>query len=429
MSQNHRLIALKDDRKEKLGIKNSQNLKQIIFGIWINLKEEKPSPKKLDLDLLLEKNKILIYKKCLEFILLSDKIDTVYSPYPDQNIFLLVIFYYGMQCHYEVKVTPNEENKKNINNGILNNFDNKWLVLKNKWEIDINKFNNNLELDLKNYIENNDNNFKIDLAYDFILKKLGINQKSIMLSKSLNNNNNKIIQKKESENNVNLDNYNSNNYKDNLNEIFDDSVNLELDDDDDLFDLYNFPKPINSISKNEENQISNNKNNRINNSNNNNNNNINNNNKLNNNINENNENKNKKIFQNRFSGISQASTNIHSSKLSPFSSKNSNINNNNISNQYSSIIIEQGEKIKKLQSQVDRIELVLKEVLEELEEDEKDKKEINDNNNKFNKFKRKKNNNLNFKINDMNNTSIKLVDQSIKVPHIIYKELSRDDDE
>ncbi len=29
----------------------------------------------------------------------------------------------------------------------------------------------------------------------------------------------------------------------------------------------------------------------------------------------------------------------------------------------------------------------------------------------------------------MNNTSIKLVDQSIKVPHIIYKELSRDDDE
>ena len=425
MSQNHRLIALKDDRKEKLGIKNSQNLKQIIFGIWINLKEEKPSPKKLDLDLLLEKNKILIYKKCLEFILLSDKIDTVYSPYPDQNIFLLVIFYYGMQCHYEVKVTPNDEDKKNINNGILSNFDNKWLVLKNKMEIDINKLNNNLEFDLNYDIENNDNNFKIDLAYDFILKKLGINQRSFIFSKSLNNNNNdnnKIIQKKENENNINLDNYNSNNYKDNLNEIFDDSVNLELDEDEDLFDLYNFPKPINSISKNEENQISNNKNNIVNNSNNNNN-------KLNNNINENKENKNKKIFQKRFSGISQASTNIHSSKLSPFSSKNSNINNNNISNQYSSIIIEQGEKIKKLQNQVERIELVLKEVLEELEEDEKDNNLINDNNSKFNKFKRKKNYNLNYKINDVNNTSIKLVDQSIKVPHIIYKELSRDDDE
>ena len=368
MSQNHRLIALKDDRKEKLGIKNSQNLKQIIFGIWINLKEEKPSPKKLDLDLLLEKYKILIYKKCLEFILLSDKIETVYSPYPDQNIFLLVIFYYGMQCHYEVKVTPNDEIKKNINNGILSNFDNKWLVLKKKWEIDINKLNNNLELDLKYYIENNENNFKIDFAYDFILKKLGINQKSFIFSKSLNNNNS--IQKKVSGKNTDLDNNNTNNYKDNLNEIFDDSVNLELDDDDDLFDLYNFPKPINVISKNEENQISNNKNNIINNSNNNNN-------KLNNNKTENNENKNKKIFQKRFSGISQASTNIHSSKVSPFSSKNSNINNNNISNQYSSIIIEQGEKIKKLQSQVDRIELVLKEVLEELEEDEKDKKEIN----------------------------------------------------
>jgi hypothetical protein len=92
MSQNHRLITLKDDRIK--GIKSSQNLKQIIFGIWLNLKDEKPTLKKKDLDFLLEKNKILIYKKCLEFILLSDKIKTIYSP--NKNTFLLVIFYYGI---------------------------------------------------------------------------------------------------------------------------------------------------------------------------------------------------------------------------------------------------------------------------------------------------------------------------------------------
>ena len=47
MSQNHRLIALKDDLKECGDINKSQSLKEIIFGIWLNLKEEKPSPKKV----------------------------------------------------------------------------------------------------------------------------------------------------------------------------------------------------------------------------------------------------------------------------------------------------------------------------------------------------------------------------------------------
>ena len=125
MSQNHRLITLKDDRTK--GIKSSQNLKQIIFGIWLNLKNEKPTLKKKDLDFLLEKNKILIYKKCLEFILLSDKIKTIYSP--NENTFLLVIFYYGIQCHYEVRVN---KNNKNVNKTIFSNFENKWIVSKKK---------------------------------------------------------------------------------------------------------------------------------------------------------------------------------------------------------------------------------------------------------------------------------------------------------
>ena len=129
MSQNHRLIALTDDIKENKGIKNSINLKQIIFGIWLNFKEEKPTPKKIDLDNLLDKNKYIIYKKCLEFIQLSDKIETIYSPSPDESVFLLVIFYHGIQCHYEVKVIPNEE-EKNTKEDILNNFNNNWLITK-----------------------------------------------------------------------------------------------------------------------------------------------------------------------------------------------------------------------------------------------------------------------------------------------------------
>ena len=377
MSQNHRLITLKDDRTK--GIKSSQNLKQIIFGIWLNLKNEKPTLKKKDLDFLLEKNKILIYKKCLEFILLSDKIKTIYSP--NENTFLLVIFYYGIQCHYEVRVN---KNNKNVNKTIFSNFENKWIVSKKKFEIDIYKLSNlNFEFDLKEEIENEkNNNIIINLDSDFIGKKFGINYKSLY-SKSLNKENP----------NENKNTYNVNNYKDNLCEIFNDSVNLELDEDEDLYNLYNFPKPI--ISKNEGNNLNNNKNNNINNN--------------------YNKDKNKKLIQNKISGISQESTNIYSNKISNSISKNHDISlNDKIINPYSSFIIKQGEKIKKLKNQVEKIELLLNEVMNELD-DEKEEK-IYENHKLINSKNKNKEKNY-------------LVDQSIKVPYIIYKELSNDDDD
>ena len=119
MSQNHRLIALKDDIKDYNGdINKSQSLKEIIFGIWINLNEEKPN--KSELDFYFNKNKLLIYKHCFRFIQLSNNIETIYSPSPDENIFILVIFYKGIQCHYEVKLNfdfdfnLNLDNKNNI---------------------------------------------------------------------------------------------------------------------------------------------------------------------------------------------------------------------------------------------------------------------------------------------------------------------------
>ena len=183
MSQNHRIITLKNDIKECRGIKNSKNLKQIIFGIWLNFKEEKTSPKKIDLNFLLDKNKNIIYQKCFEFIQLSDNIETIFSPSPDENIFLLIIFYYGIQCQYEVKVIPNEEEKKD-DDSILSNFQNNWLITKKKFKININDLRKyDFEYDLTNEIENVD---KINKVNDFIINKIESNQR-IFFSKSLNN--------------------------------------------------------------------------------------------------------------------------------------------------------------------------------------------------------------------------------------------------
>ena len=140
MSQNHRLIALKDDIKETGGVNKSQSLKEIIFGIWINLKDEKPnSNNKSDLDSLFNKNKLLIYKQCFRFIELSSNIETIYSPSPEENVFILVLFYKGIQCHYEVKLNFNLNsnlNKNNNKNDITNINTNSWLISKCKYELD-----------------------------------------------------------------------------------------------------------------------------------------------------------------------------------------------------------------------------------------------------------------------------------------------------
>ena len=142
--------------------------------------------------------------------------------------------------------------------------------------------------------------------------------------------------------------------------------------------------------------------------------------------NNNNEN-NHKLIQKKISNISHASTSIQSGKPSLLSSKNSNNNNTNneiISHPYTSIIVEQGEKIKKLQIQVDRIENTLQEVLKELDSKNNYVKDKGENLFKKNKFKRVKNN-----FDNGNRNIDKLVDQSIKVPYIIYKDLSKEDEE
>ena len=236
---------------------------------------------------------------------------------------------------------------------------------------------------------------KIDKVNDFIINKTESKQR-IFFSRSLNN---KFFKKNKENNDFYSSRPNlrySKNIKDNLNEIFENTANLSLEEDtNDFYNLYNLPMSTNKILKTE--------------------------------TNDNFENNHLKI-QKKINSISYASTSIQSNKPSLSSSKNSNTNNfinYEISHPYSSIIIEQGEKIKKLKNQVDRIENTLLEVLKELDENNYEIKEKkSDNFCKKNKYKRIKTN-----LNEINSSNSRLIDQSIKVPNIVYKELSKEDEE
>ena len=65
-------------------------------------KWKKNNSKKEDLDFLLKNNKYLNYEKCFEFIQLSDKFETIYSPSPDVNIVLL--FFFLKVCNDMIKL-------------------------------------------------------------------------------------------------------------------------------------------------------------------------------------------------------------------------------------------------------------------------------------------------------------------------------------
>ena len=368
MSQNHRLIALKDDIKESGDINKSQSLKEIIFGIWINLKEENLNSinDKAELDLLFNKNKLLIYKQCFRFIQLSQHIDTIYSPNPEENIFILVLFYKGIQCHYEVRPNFNLDMNLISNIKVENKNDNTWLISKCKYELDEQAMKVPFDYDIKIEIKNG----IIFPMNDFLNKKIGNENEPRKENVELN-------QEKEKE-------------KENISDVFNlsdfngDSVNNNL-----------INININNIQNNKIDH----------------------------------EHLNKKS---QISHISHASTNAHSKKPSLSLSKNSKNKEekedkdeisfcNNFSeslNQYTSIIKKNSENIKKLENQVNKMELEIKEIIKNLEE------ETNEHHTK------KKNNKKNIKKeNNNNNNDISgLEDISINVPKIIYKDLSRTTD-
>ena len=406
MSQNHRLIALKDDIKENGDINKSQSLKEIIFGIWINLKEEKPnSNNKIDLDFLFNKNKCLIYKQCFRFIELSQHIETIYSPSPEENIFILVLFYKGIQCHYEVKLNFNLDSNlnQNIKSGgdtnkkdIINTNTNSWLISKCKYELDEQMMKVPFDYDIKIEINNGD----VLSMNDFLNKKL----------------NNKQQQTQQINNDKNKENISDIFYLSDFNR---DSINCEYKN---KFNLNNLNTHANSVNNNLINININNQNNK---------------------------NEHDQICINKksqISHISHASTNAHSKKPSLSLSKNSknnkevnnmeqiytsfnkeikddkedkdeiNIGCNNFTeslSQYTSIIKRNSENIKKLENQVNKMEMEIKEIIKNLEEE--------DNDEKMKKNKKIENN-------ENNNDISGIGDISINVPKIICKDLSMTND-
>ena len=432
MSQNHRLIALKDDLKECGDINKSQSLKEIIFGIWINLKEEKPSPKKADLDFLFNKNKLLIFKECFRFIKLSNNIETIYSPSPEENIFLLVLFYKGMQCHYEVKLTCNNE-VKNIYNNNLNNYNNCWIISKCKYELDKQRLTIPFDFDIKIEIKNG----IISTMADYLNKKTNYNNNYINIiekgkeknHENLKNSNKNSINNLNSVNNINDHNYGNlkiKELKNELNNTSSDVFDLSDYDEDIIYGGYNYPLAIQNNGKN-------------------------------NNISKNNQQQN--ISYKKQHEMSRASTNAPSNKPSLTSSKNSGKNNNSnveninhaneeennvnensfeLINQYTSTIMKNSESIKKLQNQVNQLEKNIIEIINQLEKDEKEENKnikINKKNKKLkqkdkkdkkeNKENKEKEMDVDMEIPKSNNHDISnFGDVSISVPRIIYKELS-----
>ena len=424
MSQNHRLIALKDDIKDYNGdINKSQSLKEIIFGIWINLNEEKPNKSELDfyfnknklliykpsdIDLLFNKNKSLIYKQCLRFVELSQHIETIYSPCPEENVFIFVIFYKGIQCHYEVKINYNLNSNlkaKNNDNEIIDNNNNSWFISKCKYELDEQAMKVPFDYDIKIEI-NNGNIFTVN---DFLNKKIGNKQQNINENKKDNFNHSKSDKIKE--------NNELNGEKENISDVFNlsdfngDSANGEFKN---KFNINN-NNHANSTNNNIINININNQNNK----------------------NEHEQNYQNKI-QSQISHLSHASTNAHSKKPSLSLSKNSKNNKelNNMEqiyysfnkeekeeinlednfseslNQYTSIIKKNSENIKKLENQVNKLEYEIKEIIKNLEEED------NSNGNK---------NIINEK-NMSNNYVSGVGDISISVPKIICKDLSMTND-
>ena len=437
MSQNHRLIALKDDLKECGDINKSQSLKEIIFGIWLNLKEEKPSPKKSDLDFLFNKYKLLIYKECFRFLKLSNNIETIYSPSPEENIFLLVIFYKGMQCHYEVKMSINEEKSIYSNNKILIENNNCWLISKYKYELDEQRLKIPFDYDIKIEI----NNGTISTMAEYLNKKNNkVNNKDKQKEgiKEYSNSQNIITN---SDNNImsnNITNITNTNYESlkNKENKYYNETNIISNTSSDIFDLsdyegesmyegYNYPLVVPNSNKNY----------------------------INNNIIKNNQNKYEHniSYKKQQHEISRASTHAHSNKPSLSSSKNSGKNNisnveninqinqeeNNINenensfeliNQYTTTIMKNSESIKKLQNQVKQLEDNIMKIINQLEKD--DKKEKNKKKKKHKKAKDKKNKNINIDNTNINNHDISnFGDVSINVPRIIYKDLSTTKDD
>lgn len=219
MSQQHRLITLLDDYDN---LENSKCLKQILFGIWINLRNEKIQKDEkgnCNLDELISKHKSLIYSRCLNYLFRTTKIETGYSPSPDEGVFLLVVFLNKTQVFLEVKLSPNEKEKHsspyNDNRRFLfEGLSNNWLIIRKT--IPLGK-------DIPDYLFDlsRDKSLKVSHVCDYIKTLSNRSQSSGRDSTARNKN-----------------------FKDPLKELFEDDI-----EDSCALNAYNLPTPFKDDSK------------------------------------------------------------------------------------------------------------------------------------------------------------------------------------
>lgn len=187
LSKGNRLIALTDKHTHK---------NKVIIGLWLNFKEENAQNNQMDLNGLIVKYQSAIYQHCFEFVNKSSQIESVFSPNP--SIFLLVLFYNGQQCQYEIRMNTLSflNNKQDIQLGM--NEENKWLIAKSKNTIDLQFECFSYCFDIKSALVSHDK-IKVLHVTDFIEKKFKIdNQVSILtktqaIKEDYNNNNSKLI--------------------------------------------------------------------------------------------------------------------------------------------------------------------------------------------------------------------------------------------
>ena len=293
MSNEKRIITLTDDTNKK-ELQESQSLKQIIFGIWLSLKYEDVSNYE-NVEILINKHKHFIYRKCLEFVLASPKIETIFSPSPDEGIFLLILFFKTSQCYFEVKIIPNEEDKffkdDSNENRMFENFNNQWLIRTQKFDFcnnngqfffnfqpylnknkigTVNDFIND-HLNNKKKIESNSNNNMNNINNVNMLRNNFNNNNNYYNNNNLNNNNNCSNYNLNQNPGYNMNNNNMNNYmSSNINNNMNNNIKNNIINN----NMNNNNMNINNLNNNLNNDINNNNNKYINAMNNNNNNNF-----------------------------------------------------------------------------------------------------------------------------------------------------------
>jgi hypothetical protein len=198
ITNEHRIVAL---------LNKEEAFQQILFGIWLNFPDDsfKKKPSDEVLDGFINKNKLLIYEKCAQFIFKSAKIDEIHTPSISEGVFFMLLFIGGIPFCFEVKSIPNEKEKFTNND-----FGNEWLILKKEFSID------------KGRLET----IEIDTGFD---KGITIESMTRFINKKFTNNLTSSVTS------IVTSTSRSKNFKDPLTEIF------ETDNDDRNVNYYDYP--------------------------------------------------------------------------------------------------------------------------------------------------------------------------------------------